>query len=215
MNNEEFIEYLDYQLALFYSDSDFECSNMEYYNNLKNENPTIFEYNTSTLKYEYKDNVSDEEILNFYIQVIDISINEILIQDKQINETLNKIIVNNATSLMMSIIVSMVIFFLIIPLISKNGSTIGKYLLKIGVIDLKSKMIAHKGQIALRFVILLIECLLSLMCYGGVLLISLAITIFSKNNSSIHDLICKTTLVDLKQYNLPPIDLEEGELACQ
>lgn len=212
MNAEEYINYLDEKLTLFYTDEDFEYSNIEYYNNLKKEATNIFVYNEETNKYEYLENVSINEKLSFYKNAVANTIDKVLYNDPQIIELTNSILKNNITSLIFSFIISMIIFFLVIPLISKNGSTIGKYMFKIGVIDLKTKQIAFKGQTSLRFIIILLEVLLSLMSFGGVLLISFSFTIFTKNNSALHDLVCKTTLVDLKQYKLPPLEVEEGEL---
>ena len=211
LSNEEYIEYLDQELTYFFSSDEFSCSNIEYYNNLKLEANTVFVYNTSTSSFDYLDTSSMNDKVTFYKNAVNNAINKVLIKDEVISKTTNEIMKNNMMSLIMSFIISMTIFFLVIPLISKNGSTLGKYMFKIGVVDLKTKEIAYKGQTALRFIIILFEVLLSLMTYGGVILISFGFTIFTKNNSTLHDLACKTTLVDLKQYNLPPLE-EEGEL---
>lgn len=215
MSDEEYIQYLDNNLIKFYSDEKFECSNIEDYYNLKIEANNIFVYDEDNKIFNYLENVTNQEKIKFYKNAVTLAIDKVLYNDLIIIEVTDKIIKNNMYSLIMSFVLSMVIFFLIIPLFSKNCSTIGKYMFKIGVVDINTKQIAQKGQISLRFVVLLFEVLLSLMCYGGVLLISFGLTIFTKNNSSLHDLICKTTLVDLNQYRLPPLEIEEGELACQ
>ena len=63
-------------------------------------------------------------------------------------------------------------------------------------------------------IIVFIAGILNIMKIVSLLLtISFGLTIFTKNNSSLHDLVCKTTVVDLTQYNLPPLNEEEGELA--
>ena len=50
-----------------------------------------------------------------------------------------------------------------------------------------------------------------------VLLVSFAFTLFTKNNSAIHDMIAKTKLIDLTTTKLLTDKdvIEEGELACQ
>lgn len=213
MNEEEYIHYLDTQLTLFYLDEDFECSNIEQYNELKKNKEDIFKYDTTLNTYIYLDNVDNEAKLKFYKDAVTYSIDKVLVNDELIEDYLNQIMRNGLISLSMSFMASMFIFFLIIPMINKNRSTIGKYMFKIGLIDLKTKEILSRQQYTLRFIVLFLETVISLMCYGGVLLISFALTIFTKNNSSLHDFAAKSMPINLLSYS--KIIEEEGELACQ
>ena len=211
--DEEFIEYLETNLLAFYNDENFECSNIEQYIEFKKSKVELFELSNITNNYEFISSVTTEQKLNFYSEAVTYSIDKILVNDDLIEEYLNKIMMNGLISLGMSFMFSMFIFFLIIPLINKNRSTIGKYMFKIGVVDIKTKEILSRQQLTLRFVILFLETTISLMCYGGVLLASLALTIFTKNNTSFHDFVCKSMPIDLVTYS-KKIE-EEGELACQ
>lgn len=213
MNEEEYIQYLDEKLTLFYLDEDFECSNIEQYNELKKNKEDIFKYDTTLNTYIYLDNVDNETKLKFYKDAVTYSIDKVLVNDELIEDYLNQILRNGLISLSMSFMASMFIFFLIIPLMNKNRSTIGKYMFKIGLIDLKTKEILSRQQYTLRFIVLFLETVISLMCYGGVLLISFALTIFTKNNSSLHDFAAKSMPINLLSYS--KIIEEEGELACQ
>ena len=213
MNEEEYIQYLDEKLTLFYLDEDFECSNIEQYNELKKNKEDIFKYDTSLNTYIYLDNIDNEAKLKFYKDAVTYSIDKVLVNDELIEDYLNQIMRNGLISLSMSFMASMFIFFLIIPMINKNRSTIGKYMFKIGLIDLKTKEILSRQQYTLRFIVLFLETVISLMCYGGVLLISFAFTIFTKNNSSLHDFAAKSMPINLLSYS--KIIEEEGELACQ
>ena len=103
----------------------------EYYNNLKLEANTVFVYNASTSSFDYLDTSSMNDKVTFYKNAVDNAINKVLIKDEVISKTTNEIMKNNMMSLIMSFIISMTIFFLVIPLISKNGSTLGKYMFKI------------------------------------------------------------------------------------
>lgn len=213
MNEEEYIQYLDEKLTLFYLDEDFECSNIEQYNELKKNKEDIFKYDTTLNTYIYLDNIDNETKLKFYKDAVTYSIDKVLVNDELIEDYLNQILRNGLISLSMSFMASMFIFFLIIPMINKNRSTIGKYMFKIGLIDLKTKEILSRQQYTLRFIVLFLETVISLMCYGGVLLISFALTIFTKNNSSLHDFAAKSMPINLLSYS--KIIEEEGELACQ
>ena len=213
MNEEEYILYLDTQLTLFYLDEDFECSNIEQYNELKKNNEYIFKYDNILNTYVYLENVDNEAKLKFYKDAVTYSIDKVLVNDEQVENYLNQIMRNGLISLSMSFMASMFIFFLIIPMINKNRSTIGKYMFKIGLIDINTKEILSRQQYTLRFIVLFLETTISLMCYGGVLLISFAFTIFTKNNSSLHDFASKSMPINLISYS--KFIEEEGELACQ
>ena len=213
MNEEEYILYLDTQLTLFYLDEDFKCSNIEQYNELKKNNEDIFKYDNILNTYVYLENVDHEAKLKFYKDAVTYSIDKVLVNDEQVENYLNQIMRNGLISLSMSFMASMFIFFLIIPMINKNRSTIGKYMFKIGLIDMNTKEILSRQQYTLRFIVLFLETTISLMCYGGVLLISFAFTIFTKNNSSLHDFVSKSMPINLISYS--KFIEEEGELACQ
>ena len=213
MLEEEYIEYLEDNLLAFYLDEDFSCSNIEQYIELKKNNVDIFVLNSTTNEYEFITDITNEQKLKFYKSAVTYSIDKVLINDNQIKEYLSDIMRNNILSLGMSFMLSMFIFFLIVPLINKNRSTIGKYMFKIGVVDVNTKQILSRQQLTLRFTILFFETLISLMCYGGLLLISFALTIFTRHNSSLHDLACKSMPIDLIAYSKE--FEEEGELACQ
>ena len=213
MSDEEFMVYLETNLLAFYNDDDFKCSNIEQYIEFKKSKVEIFELSNTTNDYEFISSVTIEQKLNFYSEAVTYSIDRILVNDDLIEGYLNEIMMNGLISLGMSFMSSMFIFFLIIPLINKNRSTIGKYMFKIGVVDLNTKQILSRQQLVLRYIVLFLETAISLMCYGGVLLASLALTIFTKNNTSFHDFVCKSMPIDLVAYS-KKIE-EEGELACQ
>ena len=213
MSEEDYILYLETQLTLFYLDDDFKCSNIDQYIELKKNKEELFKYDSVLNTYIFLDSVDNETKLKFYKEAVTYSIDRVLANDEKVEEYLNQIMKNGLISLSTSFMLSMFIFFLIIPLISKNRSTIGIYMFKIGLIDLKSKEILSRQQYTLRFIVLFLETSISLMCYGGVLLISFAFTIFTKNNSSLHDFASKSMPINLISYS--KIIEEEGELACQ
>ena len=59
MSEEEYILYLDTQLTLFYLDEDFECSNIEQYNDLKKNKEDVFRFDNSLGLYVYLDNIDN------------------------------------------------------------------------------------------------------------------------------------------------------------
>ena len=113
---------------------------------MKKNKEDIFKYDTTLNTYIYLDNIDNETKLKFYKDAVTYSIDKVLVNDELIEDYLNQIMRNGLISLSMSFMASMFIFFLIIPMINKNRSTIGKYMFKIGLIDLKTKEILSRQQ---------------------------------------------------------------------
>lgn len=88
------------------------------------------------------------------------------------------------------------IFYFLIPLFSKNGETIGKYIFKIGVISDDGYSL-KKYKYLIRFLsFYIVEILGSIATFGGMFLISYVTYVFSKKKKSIHDFISKSVVID-------------------
>lgn len=99
-----------------------------------------------------------------------------------------------------SYFVSLIIFYLLIPMLSKKRQTLGKRILNLEVIDAKTGQNASKMQILIRFAaITLIEFFLSMILSGLLylpLLVSIIMMVITLNQSTIHDYISGTRVIE-------------------
>ena len=210
---QEYVDYLDNQLNMFYSNGEFECSNISMYEQLKLNETEIFYFDEISNSIKTLNNVSLEKQREFYEDAVAYSINTVLVYDDIVSFASTNIIMNSIYSFVISFLIIMSIFFLLVPLLNKKRATFGKFIFKIGVVNTKDYKFISKKDMLIRFAVLFIEIVLSFFTFGGIVLISFAFTIFSKNDSALHDFAAKTTLVDLRYYNPSLIDQEDGELA--
>ena len=132
-------------------------------------------------------------------------------EDKEVIELENKIATISNIETISSITLSLAIFYIALPLISKNGKTIGKKALGLKIESLNNEPL-KKTQVIIRglsFVI--IEFSLGLLTYGIIPLISLCLVIFSKKEISIHDRFSKTNVTLVPIYKKESIVKEEDD----
>ncbi len=104
--------------------------------------------------------------------------------------------------------VAVLIFYLALPLIFKNGQTLSKKLFNLGVVS-KNGYKLKTWQLLVRFVVFAAEIVLSIYTIMGAFLISYTLMIFTKGNRSAHDFIAQTTVINLKE-SLIFADAEEA-----
>lgn len=94
-----------------------------------------------------------------------------------------------------SITISELVFFLFIPLVLRNGQTIGKKMFSLIVVN-DSFIKVRASNMIIRFVaILVVETLASMFLYGVPLAMSILLVIFSKNHIAIHDFFGTTIII--------------------
>lgn len=175
----------------------------------KDETLKVFDFNQETNQFEYNSRVTLNDKIEFYQGAHQNAYDIIISQDEILVEASKKL--NNIS--MIEIIGSLsfvgIILFLIIPLCSKKGQTLGKMMYGIAVVEKNDKPI-RKTTILLRYLILYyIEILLSIFFYGLPLLISLTIMCFGKKQQSVHDLILSTKVIMRDDYPSEEIIIEE------
>ena len=90
------------------------------------------------------------------------------------------------------------IFDLLIPLFSKEGKSIGKYIFKLGILTKDGYQI-KKYKLIFRWLgYLIIEIFLGILTFCGTMLISYTMMLFNKRKRVIHDYIAGTMVVDTK-----------------
>lgn len=99
--------------------------------------------------------------------------------------------------LLLPIVISVTIYEFIIPLIFKRGrKTIGKLILKLGVVDSRGLTPSFWRFLARFALFLFFEVLLSTVSFLIPLIVSISMFAFSKTNQSFHDYMTLTYVVD-------------------
>lgn len=146
-------------------------------------------------------------------------VDRLLKEDHRFVDLYSKILKRVILVVFLSILISFIILELIIPLIFKNGQTLGKKFLGLGVMRTDGVRITHL-QVFVRSVLgkftietmfplfLLVFVLFGLM--GGIgkfiivalFIMQIAIMIATKTNSLIHDIFAVTVVVDLQKQKI-------------
>ena len=100
--------------------------------------------------------------------------------------------------IVITLFISGLIVYLIIPLILQKGLTLGKKIAKIVIITDKNKYIPFYLLILRQILAIIINVILGVFTIGIVPLINLLVCILQKDNKCIYDLICKTEVIDGK-----------------
>lgn len=100
--------------------------------------------------------------------------------------------------LVISTLISLAIFYLLIPMLMKDGMTLGKKVFGLALVN-KLGYKVSRLQILLRFLAFaVIEIFGSVYTIMGTILVSYTIMIFGKKNLSIHDYVASTRIIDAK-----------------
>ncbi len=110
-----------------------------------------------------------------------------------------KITVVTICEFLVSLTIPFLIFYLVLPLCLKNGATLGKKLMSVGVASRRNGFAPKKSQIVIRFLVFyLFEFLLSILTLGIPLLVTFTMMFFTKEKICIHDYLSATICVDTK-----------------
>ena len=222
------LETFDENITLFFND----CTDnkLSEYENFKKEKPELFHYDESLNKYVENDyDSSDVSITGqyylFYNDVIDYCVNNYL--DKYLytlegySDTL--VVLNRILylTILLSSLFGLSMVYILVPMIRKDGKTIGKIAFKIGIISkVNVNCKPTKLQILFRqLVTVLFEFVLSIATIGFVgvplpltLLFSMVLLMLSKYNQSFHDFCCSTFLIDEYPNDSPIKESEKYEI---
>lgn len=94
--------------------------------------------------------------------------------------------------------ISVLIFYLLLPLLLKEGRTLGKLVLNLSVVNKDGYHLVW-WQYLLRFIGLTVTFVLAIYTILGSILVSYTFMIFTKNYRSLHDFLAFTRVVDRKQ----------------
>ena len=106
--------------------------------------------------------------------------------------------------------------YLIVPIVFKRRQTLGKMVMKLQVVNMKTNEIASRPQMIVRFIALaIIEFLLAMLLSSLLylpLLVSIILMVVTLNQSAIHDFIAKTKVVEVpyvNPYTTKPVEENE------
>jgi uncharacterized RDD family membrane protein YckC len=103
--------------------------------------------------------------------------------------------------LSIAFLISGILFYLIIPLLTKYTQTLGKLILGLSVVTKEGYTLAL-WQKVVRFVAIMVTFVLAIYTVFGSILISYTFMIFTKNYRSLHDFVSFTKVVDDKQSKI-------------
>ena len=183
-----------------------------YYLNYKEDDKTYHQMMTESKLFEHedgnyskKDNVTDEEVLEFYKE----KIGEALVEIKEIEEYKNasNIIINcEFYSIVISILISYIVFIILIPIFRKNKNTLGQRVLNLALVNRETYEPLTKTPVVFRaIIILIVEILIGINSLGLPVIISVGFMLFRTDKASYHDLLSSTRLID---YHYVEIDNE-------
>ena len=184
-------------------EKEYEIAIKNYYCEYKNEDEIyhkkmnqseLFIYENGT--YIKKEGVSEDDIKTFYQELMGEAILEI--KNNEDYKKCSDIIINcELYSIVISILISYIIFIILIPIIRKNKNTIGQRVMNLRLVNIEDYKNPTNTQIIFRAVIILItEVYLATYCYGVTIIVSFIMIIFRKDSSSYHDLLSSTIMID-------------------
>jgi len=195
--NFEKVEKYDDTITNFYI-YNFE-EKLDDYQNSKKNYPELFTYSEEAKKYVISGDVSKSEDYNKFFQksisdatTIYLNSDEIARNAYQQLRTLSTI--NQISSLVASVLIT----YLLFPMIFKYGETLGKKMFGLRVVSAKgTDFKVNKLQVFVRFCCYgIVEIIVSLFTYGIPLLISTIIMCATKNKTAIHDFAAQTLVLD-------------------
>jgi uncharacterized RDD family membrane protein YckC len=171
-------------------------------------NTTILEVNTSDSLFELVNGdltlvavpklaVTSADITAFYTVAYDNALKD-LAQYAPYRELAREINRYFIEILSIAFLISGILLYLIIPLLTKHSQTLGKLVLGLSVVTKEGYTLALWQKI-IRFIILMATFVLAIYTVFGSILISYTFMIFTKNYRSIHDFVSFTKVVDDKQ----------------
>lgn len=196
----KYIDLMENNLNLLITEANFSCYTMDDLTNLKAEAENVFYFNQELNQFEYVEGVETDAKVDFYRSACKDAYKKITTKDDFIVTSFKKINRINMIEIMSCLTVVGIVIFLVIPLCSKKGQTLGKKMNGLALVEKEDQPI-RKMTIVFRYLILFfVEIIASIFLYGIPLLISLTIMCFSKKRGALHDVILSTKTILAESY---------------
>lgn len=169
------------------------------YQNSKKDYPKLFSYNEETKQYVISGDVSKSEEYNKFFQKSIANATTIYLNSDEVaRNAYQQLRILSTINQISSLVASILITYLLFPMIFKYGETLGKKIFGLRVVSVKgTDFKVSKLQVFVRFCCYgIVEIVVSLFTYGIPLLISTIIMCATKNKSAIHDFAAQTLVLD-------------------
>ena len=198
-------------LIQFYTNFNSEKSeeNVNAYNEAKKDYKSIFNYDETTKVATLKENIFDTSSQNYKANMVNVSnyfyysysnaLNFMRNNDKDFANSYNALIFNLNMKKYLSIGIAALIPFLILPL-CLHGQSLGKKVMGLQIRKFESNLgEVNMSTILLRSIwIIVIDIMGSYLLYCIPAVISIIMLVANKDSMTLHDMICKTIVVDKK-----------------
>lgn len=155
----------------------------------------VYEMDSNNNLTSVVDTTKSSNVRSFYQGIVDDLSSDLLEQEEILGYT-QKLTAYTMLMFFIAIIPSVIILYLIVPLITHDGTTIGKKMLQMRVINAKNGKNASKMQLLIRFTFFaLINVVLGIFTYGLSIIISIFMMFAYKTRQTIHDVIAGTIVV--------------------
>ncbi len=198
--SEEYFATIDTGIASFYSNESFYVEHKDFGMAKYNERKLASElFMLENDKYVTTEKATFTTLEKFYLEEYDQALKFLSIDNECLTLS-RKITVATVVEVLVSLTIPFLIFYLILPLCLKNGATLGKKLMGVGVASRRDGFAPKKSQILIRFLVFYIfEFILSIFTLGIPLFVTFTMMFFSKEKICIHDYLAATICVDTKQ----------------
>lgn len=154
--------------------------------------------NNKKISLELMDKEKEEITIVYFLNAFESACNSVITSSKiiKINDA-NAKIMGNALIYLIPIVYGVgAIFYLLIPMLSKTGETIGKYIFKLGVLSKNGYTLAKPWFILRYLSFISLDCVLGILSFGGIFLISYTMFVFTKKRRSLHDYLSNSVVID-------------------
>lgn len=186
----------DEKITLFYEKYD----DVKNYTDLKaNEYKKYFEFDEATNTYiPTKD---EKEMAIVYVAILNNQCTKILSKNSAYVDYSIRITSYQTLELLISGVIGAIINYIALPLILKNGQTLGKKLLQLYVVSLNGDYHCTWVKLVFRSIVFILgEILLGVISFGLIPVLSLVLACTNKKAQSLHDFIVGTTVCDITLF---------------
>lgn len=174
---------------------------VDIFNNAKEESELFTKEGNNYIPIKGYDNT---EMQKFYFNIYEKAYEALYNPEMDMYILVTDINMISVIGFVISFVVALIVFTLIIPLIRKDGATIGKAMFSLGIVTKTTGFSVRKSQTIVRFIaFLFLEVILSVMMgnfliamVGLPLFVSFTCLVFTKSHSAIHDFCAATLVVD-------------------
>lgn len=182
---------------------------LDIYEQKKNDS-NYFIYDANLNIWTKKDEVKDEDLTAFYQNVYFNDALPLLEQQEIVMAMNNKLAGYNLMMVLINSSVSLILVFLVVPLIDPHHSTFGMKPFRMRLVNKNNGENISVLQVIFRFLILIsIEILASIYTFGIPAIISIGMTVFTTNRQSLRDFLCGNYIVDITETGKKPLEKDK------